>query len=1166
MESSDRNSGSSAKLSDENLLFGVLALQTGVITESQLLDAVKQWTFQKNKRLSEILEEASALSSSQINILQPMVAAQAKLHDDDPRIAVKSLQNHHSIELLRRQIDDRDVQASLLPFSEEVAVDPNETYMTLAQTQDLQGKRFQVLRPHARGGLGEVYVAKDTELNREVALKEIQVRYSDQEEARARFLREAEITGNLEHPGIVPVYGVGQYADGRPYYAMRFVEGQSLKQLVDEFFEKFDGRSLSRNIEWRRIVGLLVSVCKAIDFAHSRGVIHRDIKPSNIMAGQFGEALVVDWGLAKDMGSTEPMPSSELESNSMSAKGSGSGSSETREGSALGTPGFMSPEQAHGNIEGTGPPADIYSLGATLYYVLTGKPPFDENDLESTLDKVRRGKFSPPVQQKEGIPESLNQVCLKAMQRVPADRYQSSSKLAEDLELWLADEAVSVTKGSAAERSGRWMRSNRGFVTASFISMVLLTLLSVFAAFEFQRLRGNAESERLNAEQASSKNEKLANENARIASKEKDARIKAQSLANTNKRLAEEAELLAADMQVEADKANRISKFLFDMFQAADPIGQGAAPGFLPKENGGELTARQMLELGAERIANDQSLSQTPLVKAAMLNAIGDAYRQLGIFDQAEPLLIEALEIREKQLDANHPDVAESLHNLGWYYHERGNFPAARPLYDKALEIRRGMKGNEGIRLVANTLHNRAWMLANEDWTDEAVAQFEEALKLRVELLGATHRDAMFSRFALCFTQFENRNFLGAMSHLAFIISNQDSLEGDKNLVAAGIKFAQAVLRRDGNLGLAGMALGDPESNFNLAAKLCQKSLGEGNVYVAVIRAELGLLLQKQKRLEEAEEQYKISMQIARDRVQLEHPRIGNLVRRYADLLKDLGRADEGTELWKEFMVAQRRRFDPRYGKVLEAASMQADFLRDIDRDEEAAQVYLDISQTIRQALGENAGYRYEPGFLGDTLNYLGIVYDSLDERNKAVRAYQDSLAAYDSEQIPASQKAELKVWPTINLAATFLSKAQPEQAAARLLMAQEHIQAIAKADRNEAHNYFLEIMVDLKIAQRAFAEIPGAVDEYRKTIAKNSISSARLTKKLLECLTFSELNSPELRQQLLDLTLSMVRQTLDAGYAIERVQSWKHIDQLKNSSDFNELVSGSATGEPAMP
>jgi serine/threonine protein kinase len=220
---------------------------------------------------------------------------------------------------LRRHIDQ--FRALEAPRREDSTGDSSDTDFSTAlqedssqngtskEVPDSAAARYRRLRFHARGGLGEVFVARDEELRRDVALKEMQSRFAHDPGSRAQFVAEAEITGNLEHPGIVPVYGLGHYGDGRPYYAMRFIRGESLKEAIDTFHRADDtpGRDPGeRTVALRRLLQRFLDICDAVAYAHSRRVLHRDLKPGNVMLGKYGETLVVDWGLAKPLGRNSP--------------------------------------------------------------------------------------------------------------------------------------------------------------------------------------------------------------------------------------------------------------------------------------------------------------------------------------------------------------------------------------------------------------------------------------------------------------------------------------------------------------------------------------------------------------------------------------------------------------------------------------------------------------------------------------------------------------------------------------------------------------------------------------------------------------------------------------------------------------------------------------------
>jgi serine/threonine protein kinase len=334
--------------------------------------------------------------------------------------------------------------------------------------------RFHILQFHARGGLGEVFIARDRELERTVALKEIQSEYADDSDFRARFLQEAEITGALEHPGVVPVYGLGSDRDGRPFYAMRFIRGESLKESIVRFHAP-EGAGSSRdpgvrNLALRQLLGRFVAVCNVIAYAHSRGILHRDLKPGNIMLGAYGETLVVDWGLAKPMARPETSPRPD---DGTLVPVSRSLVAESRAGEVRGTPGYMSPEQAAGSIEDLGPGADVYSLGATLYSLLTGRAPIPSRDAPDTLGDDGPAGFLRPRQVDRRVPLALEAICLKALAQRPPDRYISAQALAGDLEQWLADEPVAAYREPVLTRLFRWIRRHKPLVAG--VAAVVVT-------------------------------------------------------------------------------------------------------------------------------------------------------------------------------------------------------------------------------------------------------------------------------------------------------------------------------------------------------------------------------------------------------------------------------------------------------------------------------------------------------------------------------------------------------------------------------------------------------------------------------------------------------------------------------------------------------------------
>lgn len=400
----------------------------------------------------------------------------------------------------------RSPKATTVPNKARSRSDETEEWNI--ETKASLAARYRPVKMHAKGGLGAVYQGDDKELGRLVALKRILPGREDDAGTRARFIFEAEVTGSLEHPGIVPVYGLSHYANNRPYYAMRFVRGASFTAAIDEFHDSLE-RATSNAYQsraFRQLLRHFIDCCNALHYAHEKGVLHRDIKPDNIMLGPYGETLVVDWGLAKIL---TPAPDDPKETESTAPTVDdldkplriSSDAGQTSNGSIVGTPIYMSPEQALGINDTITPAADIYSLGAMLFKIVSNHHVVEGKTTRDVILKVREGQLSDLRSVAAGAPGALVSICKKATAQQPKDRYPTAIALANDLDRWLSDEAVSSHTETFREKSVRLLRRYSSQAVMGGAALALVALVSLLAALLIYNAKKNEEIAKLQARQ-----------------------------------------------------------------------------------------------------------------------------------------------------------------------------------------------------------------------------------------------------------------------------------------------------------------------------------------------------------------------------------------------------------------------------------------------------------------------------------------------------------------------------------------------------------------------------------------------------------------------------------------------------------------------------------------
>jgi tRNA A-37 threonylcarbamoyl transferase component Bud32 len=612
---------------DRNLLFGVVALQADLIDADRFAEACSAWAARKATPLADLLQERGWLTAEERSHVEFLLERKLRKQNGDVHASLAAAADQR-VRSLIAAADDLDVRRSIAELPQR---DGPDLVSTLAYEPESR-ERYKLTRLHAKGGLGQVWLAVDSDLNRSVALKELRPERGTDARLAARFLEEAQVTGQLEHPGIVPVYELARRSGGgRPFYTMRFVRGRTLAEAARDYHHKRSAGEAAP-LDLSALLNAFVAVCNAVAYAHSRGVIHRDLKPQNVVLGDFGEVIVLDWGLAKLVG--RPEEAAAFPSIALDAA---EGHAATMPGQVLGTPSYMAPEQAEGATVNR--LSDVYGLGAILYEILTGRPPFEGTE---TRDLLRRVVVEAPARPRDvvpGTPRALEAVCLKALAKKPAGRYSAAAELADEVRHFLADEPVRAYREPTAARAGRWMRRHRTLVSGA--AVLLLTALAATALGLVL----------------------LGQKNREIASQRNAA--------------------LTAAREAEAVNA----------FLTEDLLGQ-ADPDANARDK--KVTVEELLRKAAGKIDDNPKFADRPQVEATLRLTLGKTLFKLSDFPGAENHLRRAVDLRRKTLGTDNPrmlDAQEELADL--LLHGSSRYAEALTLALQAWEGRTRVLGPE---------------------------------------------------------------------------------------------------------------------------------------------------------------------------------------------------------------------------------------------------------------------------------------------------------------------------------------------------------------------------------------------------------------------------------------------------------------------------------------
>jgi serine/threonine protein kinase len=797
---------------ERNLLFGVVALQNGAVDADGLAETCAAWTSEATLPLADLMVDRGLLTAEQRTEVEAAVEHELAAHGGDPHATLAATLDGRSLEALGGAAGPAGamgigVVVAPAPPQAEAGQGGHVVLGRLSPGEHEPRDRYTLTHLHAKGGMGRVWLARDGALGRQIALKELRPDQADNAIICSRFLYEAKITAQLEHPGIVPVYELGE--GDAPYYTMRFVRGRTLGEAIRAYHKK-RAAGQADSVGLNDLLLAFVSVCHAVAYAHSRGIIHRDLKGQNVVLGDFGEVIVLDWGLAKRVGPDPAQarapahgpgapapagPADRLESEAATAATcaaapsngaptlpddpddltalgsiprsgqgadggahpnghptgrpvpeSGAGREGTMRGQLLGTPAYMAPEQAQARHDLIDQRTDTYGLGAILYEILTGRPPFVAPKTSEIIRKVCKEEPIPPRQLAPELAPGLEAICLKALRKEKADRYQAASELAQEVRRYLADEPVVAYREPWTQRALRWVRRNQKKVVAAAVLLGTATIALAVSTALIAREQREAEAQGQQARRAVH----LLTKDVDMAFDDQPDPIQKQKLESALTYYEQFTDRVAGKPAVKLE-------------QGRDYQRMGDIERKLGRLGGSEKAYRQAIAVleplaGAADLGREarRSLARTrTLLADLMIRGGTDKGRADGLYRQA-------MEMQQALADARQSPgaTAEDILRLGQTLKSRGDllrldgkWAEAGPAYDRAIaELERALaadaKDPEARTDLALAIDARGWIHSELGDFTPAEADFRRAVEMLEKLVTdfpttPRHREAL---------------------------------------------------------------------------------------------------------------------------------------------------------------------------------------------------------------------------------------------------------------------------------------------------------------------------------------------------------------------------------------------------------------------------------------